>query len=143
MKKLSWAIRVLVAGGGNNDESQVSAVLKTARDIKIVGTIGNRKSITRALQVLRPDVVLVENPIGLRVIRTLASNGPPMRILIVSDSTQANYIKKVIRAGARGYVLTPYVRQELVSAVRTLHAGYCFFSPTIESLTEGLVLQGS
>jgi DNA-binding NarL/FixJ family response regulator len=64
---------------------------------------------------------------------------PNTSIVMLSMYDNPDYIRRALRAGARGYVLKDAVgRGELVKAVRTLAAGRKYFSADVAEIVQDL-----
>jgi DNA-binding NarL/FixJ family response regulator len=105
------------------------------RLVDIAGDAATVDDAVRAIEDLRPDVVLLDVHMpdggGVEVIRRAAAQGDPPRFLALSVSDAAEDVIAVIRAGARGYVTKSISGPELADAVRRVHDGDAVFSPKL------------
>jgi DNA-binding NarL/FixJ family response regulator len=103
--------------------------------VDIAGDAATVDDAARAIEALRPDVVLLDVHMpdggGVEVIRRAAAGGAPPRFLALSVSDAAEDVIAVIRAGARGYVTKSISGPELADAVRRVHDGDAVFSPKL------------
>jgi DNA-binding NarL/FixJ family response regulator len=110
-------------------------VLKRERDFLHCGDAGTVGETFKAVEMLRPDVVLLDlwlgGADGLELIKSLKCQFPEIRILVVSFSEETVYAARALRAGARGYVMKSQPSKELVAAVRTVLANELYMSPAI------------
>jgi DNA-binding NarL/FixJ family response regulator len=83
----------------------------------------------------RPDVVLLDITMpgmtGLDVVRQLREQGDTTRVLMLSVHDDAAYVMESIRNGAQGYVRKDTTPSDLRAAIRSVHAGDGYFSPSI------------
>lgn len=88
------------------------------------------------------DVVMLDISMpgrgGLDIIQELKSTRPKMPILVMSVHPEEQYAKRVLRAGASGYITKDSVPEELVKAVRKVLAGGRYVS---SSLAERLAFE--
>ncbi len=88
-----------------------------------------------AIREQRPDVVLVDVHMpgggGLAVIQNVSETNPDVKFLALSVSDAAEDVIAMIRAGARGYVTKSIAPEELVEAIKRVHAGDAVFSPRL------------
>ncbi|HEY7498829.1 MAG TPA: response regulator transcription factor [Vicinamibacterales bacterium] len=113
----------------------VAAILRSEPDIEIAGaasTIGG--GITR-IGSTTPDVVLLDVRLpdedGLDGITTILAAHPRVRVIMFTAYDADEYVFAAIKAGAKGYVVKGSPGQELVRAIRQVHAGDSYLSPAI------------
>jgi len=103
--------------------------------IDVVGEAADRDEAIEVIRSLRPDVVLLDVHLpgggGDTVIRGLRDDELDARFLALSVSDAAEDVIAVVRAGARGYVTKTITIDELVDAIRRVHAGDAVFSPRL------------
>ena len=111
------------------------AVLEDEPEIAIVGEAANGQEAIDMFARLRPDVVLmdlqmplVDGPEATRRIRELA---PDAHILVLTTYATDEFIFKALRAGAKGYLLKDASVDELLGAIRSVHAGETLLAPTV------------
>jgi DNA-binding NarL/FixJ family response regulator len=111
------------------------AVLEDESEIAIVGEAANGQEAIDLFARLRPDVVLmdlqmplVDGPEATRRIRELA---PDAHILVLTTYATDEFIFKALRAGAKGYLLKDASVDELLGAIRSVHAGQTLLAPTV------------
>ena len=84
---------------------------------------------------LQPDVLLMDIDMpqmdGLVVTERLRKESPGSKVLILSTHSQRDYVLRIIRAGARGYVLKDAAPDDLVAAITAVDHGEAFFSPPV------------
>lgn len=82
---------------------------------------------------LRPDVVVMDMTMprlsGLEAVRRIHEKLPETRLLVLTVHEEEEYIIPMVRAGAAGYLVKDSATGELLSAVRSLHAGQAYFGP--------------
>ena len=71
---------------------------------------------------LRPDIVLMDVQMpelnGIEATKKMVAANARLRILVLSMHKEAVYVREILRAGARGYILKDAIDTELLSAVR-------------------------
>lgn len=82
-----------------------------------------------------PDVVLMDvvrrRMNGLQATRTIRQMYPRVQILILTVHQDEEYIRRILQAGASGYILKKAVAHQMISAIRALHRGEPFLDPSI------------
>jgi len=103
--------------------------------VDVVADAGSVDSAVAAIEVHRPDVVLVDVHMpdggGAAVIRRVHRDRPETRFLALSVSDAPEDVIATIRAGARGYVTKTISGPELADAVRRIADGDAVFSPRL------------
>lgn len=110
-------------------------ILAAQSDMEIVGEAGNgREAIAKALE-LHPDVVVMDVAMpelnGIEATRRLAETSPQTRVLALSMHKDSVYVREILRAGARGYLLKDSVDVDLLAAVRAVAKGDGYLSPAV------------
>lgn len=110
-------------------------ILEAAGDIQIVALASNGKEAVAQAQEKCPDVVVmdVSMPImdGIEATRQILAICPHTRIVTLSMYHTQEYVQRALKAGAYGYVLKDAAGNELVEAVRMLHAGQRYLSTQV------------
>ena len=68
---------------------------------------------------------------GIEATARIAQAGPSPRIIVLTTFELDDYVFGAIRAGAAGFLLKHASREQLVDAIRTVHAGDSLVSPSI------------
>ena len=131
-------IRVLLADDHATLRDGLQALLQTAPDIEVVGSVGNgREAISRA-STLRPDVVIMDVTMpemnGIEAADLLRDKHPEIRIIMLSMHSSSEHVYRALHAGAVGYLLKESAGGEIVNAVRTVHAGQTYISQALQVL---------
>lgn len=109
--------------------------LETQPDITVVGDAADGRQTVSGVAELTPDVVIVDIAMpelnGIEAIRHIAAVSPATRVIVLSMYSTTEHIFRALQAGARGYVPKESVGDEVVDAVRTVHAGQRYLSPKI------------
>ena len=128
-------IRILIVEDQRIVREGLRAVLEDEDDLAIVGEAANGQEALALFGELRPDVVLMDlqmpvmdGPQATRRIRELA---PGARILVLTTYATDEFIFKALRAGAQGYLLKDASSDELLSAIRSIHAGQALLAPVV------------
>jgi DNA-binding NarL/FixJ family response regulator len=131
-------IRVLLADDHAMMRDGLQALLQTAADIEVVGSVGNgREALARTIS-LKPDVVIMDVTMpdmnGIEAASLMREKHPQIRIVMLSMHSSSEHVYRALKAGAAGYLLKESAGEEIISAVRAVHAGRSFMSTALESL---------
>jgi DNA-binding NarL/FixJ family response regulator len=131
-------ITVLLADDHAMVRDGLRYILEAAGDIQIIGLASNGKeAVTQALAKC-PDVAVIDisMPVmdGIETTKQIREVCPHTRVLSLSMYHTGEYVQRALDAGAVGYVLKDAAGNELVDAVRCLHAGKPYFSSQVTTL---------
>ena len=130
-------IKVLIADDQRLFAHGIEIILRTyAKDgITVAGIAENGSQAVRMAERLRPDVILmdVRMPVmdGTEATRTIHRQHPDIKILVLTTFDDDDYVFSALDAGAIGYVLKNVKPDQLVTAIRAVHAGDYFVSPAV------------
>lgn len=122
-------IRVLLIDPQSLMLTGLRAMLELEPDLQIVGSLTNAESAIAQLQVLQPDVVLIDSLDGWTAIRSILNQLPSTKVLALSAYERDSDILQAMQAGAKGYLLKNMPVSELAKAIRLVHCGYSQMAP--------------
>ncbi|MBX2978435.1 MAG: response regulator transcription factor [Flavobacteriales bacterium] len=142
MSSPSNTIRVLLADDHRIITDGLKGLLAHVPDIECVGTAENGAEAMQALEHLAVDVVLmdIDMPVldGLAATERIKARWPAVKVVILSMHDEAAMVQRVMELGADGYLVKNCGRDELLLAIRDVHAGRKHFS---SALLESLLSQ--
>jgi two-component system invasion response regulator UvrY len=117
--------------------------LTEAGDIRIVGEAGDYGELRQLLHDTEFDVLLLDINLpgrsGLDVLHSLGDHPTRIRVLVLTMYPEDQYAIRALKAGAMGYLNTSADPTQILTAVRTIHAGRKYITPAIaEALAERL-----
>lgn len=126
-------IRLFIADDHPMIRSGLAAMVRSEPDLELVGEAGNGVDAVAMLPGLAPDVVLMDLMMpkldGIEAIRQLKARLPDTRFLVLTSLVDPAQIRRAIEAGAAGYLLKNASSQELVTVIRSTHAGRRVMAP--------------
>ena len=120
----------------------LESCLKNQNRLRVVDTACDGGEAVRKARELSPDVILMDIDLpgmdGLEVTQLLRKEMPQVKIVILSIHSHEEYLFRIIRAGAHGYVSKTAAPTELVRAVEAVSDGEMLFTPEMAraALTE-------
>lgn len=128
-------IRILLADDHVMVRQGFRMILAAQPDMEIVGEAGNGHEAVELAERLQPDVVVMDVAMpelnGIEATRRLAASSPRTRVLALSMYKDSVYVREILRAGARGYLLKDAIDRDLLAAVRAVAGGEGYLSPTV------------
>jgi DNA-binding NarL/FixJ family response regulator len=118
-------------------------MLESEEHISVTGTAGSAKEAIQEVLKARPDVVLMDLRMpqmeGVEAIVELRRIDQNIRVLVLTNYEEDEYVYRAVRAGAMGYLLKNTSQEEIIRAVEMVHQNKRCISPDIASrLTEAL-----
>ena len=102
-------------------------------DLEICGEAGSAEEALQLAGSLKPDLALIdlslEEGTALGLIRQLRESAPGIEALVLSMHDETLFAERVLRAGARGYIMKQAAIDGLVGAIRQVAAGGVYMSP--------------
>ncbi|MBA3074409.1 MAG: response regulator transcription factor [Anaerolineae bacterium] len=109
----------------------LNTLLSDEREIIIVGEAANADQAMKLVDLLKPDVVILDIQIpgknGIEVCKSIVSQYPNSKVVMLTSHTSDEFITQAIRAGASGYVLKQVGNEELLRAIKAAYAGEMAF----------------
>jgi two-component system, NarL family, response regulator DesR len=120
-------IRVLLAEDQAMVRGALTALLKLEPDIDVVGSAADGEEAWRALQQLKPDLLVtdIEMPgiTGLELAQRVQRHELPSKVVIVTTFARAGFLRRALDAGVSGYLLKDAPAEQLADALRKVHRG--------------------
>ncbi len=131
-------IKILIADDHPVVRKGLWSCLSGKTNFKIVGEASDGAAAIQKVKELAPDVVLMDIDMpqkdGLEVTNVLRKESPNVKVLILSMQSNRDTVLRIIKAGARGYVLKDAPTDELARAIETVNAGEAFFSAPVAQI---------
>ena len=128
-------IRILLVDDHAVLRAGIRALLDTHSDLEVVGEAANGQQAVTRVRELHPDVVLMDVGMsgldGMAATRQIKSDCPQTRVLFLTQHENKEYVLPALKIGASGYMLKRAEGDELLTAIRAVHAGGTFFDPAI------------
>jgi DNA-binding NarL/FixJ family response regulator len=124
------------------DDSEIRQLLRTmlmrAEQIQVVGSYPDADAFLADLERIAPDVVLMDIGLpgmnGIECVRLAKPKRPETQYLMSTVFESPAYIHQALCVGATGYLVKNAEPDEIIAAVRDIHAGGSPMSPPIARL---------
>ena len=127
METTSSVIRTLIVDDHPVVRYGIKHMLGAESDIEVVGELEDINGIGTVLSELEPDVVLLdlelEETHGVDALRQLREEAPGMHVIIYTSHDEEDRIIQAAELGVDGYLLKGCPREEIISAIRSVHDG--------------------
>ena len=128
-------VRVLVVDDQELVRAGFRLILGSADGIEVVGEAGDGAQALSAARALRPDVVLMDVRMpdvdGITATRRITQELCDTRVLVLTTFDLDEHVYEALQAGASGFLLKDVPMEDLVAAVRAVHAGASLLSPSV------------
>lgn len=125
-------IRVLIADDHSVVREGIRRILSDNGDIKVVGEAADGTQALKLAASERPDVLLLDlampGPGFMEVLEQVRAAHPALKVLVLSAHGEDQYARRVLKAGAVGYITKNHTPEELVAALRRVAGGSRYVS---------------
>lgn len=139
------AIRVILADDHNILRAGLKSLLQTSHDVEVVAEADNGRDTVTLAREFEPDIVVMDVAMpdmnGVDATRKIAQLAPQVRVLALSSHNDGAFVKGMLEAGARGYLLKDAATTELLTALTAVNQGRIYVSPSVTDTLVGDYLQ--
>lgn len=111
------------------------ALIKTVPDMTVVAEASDGKRGVELFREHNPDVTIMDLRLpemgGVDAIKAIRADAPTARVIVLTTFDGDEDIYRALQAGARGYLLKDMFGEELMDAIRTVHAGKTRIPPAV------------
>jgi DNA-binding NarL/FixJ family response regulator len=110
-------------------------LLQADGDIDIVAEAKTGREAIKMTGDLHPEIVVMDVAMpllnGIQATRQILKSFPGTKVLILSAHSDPEYVEQALKEGASGYVVKQASSDVVTKAIRELHKGKTFFTPSI------------
>jgi DNA-binding NarL/FixJ family response regulator len=119
--------RILLVEDNATVREWVSLLIRREKDLSICGEAEDVEEALIVVSKTKPDLVVTDLSLkrsnGLDLIIDLQTIRPALPVLVLSMDDASLYAKRVVRAGAKGYVTKQTASKHIIQAIREVLAG--------------------
>lgn len=120
-------IRVVLADDHAVLRAGLRMLVGSQPDMTVVAEAADADSALEQVTAFQPDVLVLDLAMpgggSIEAIEKIRSASPKTRVLVLSMHDESSYLRAVIAAGGSGYVTKRAADTELLTAIRSVHAG--------------------
>ena len=129
------AIRVLICDDQDVVREGLQAILKSCKEIEVVGLAGDGDEALQMIPSAKPDVVLMDlkMPVmnGIQATHHIRAQYPEVYVLVLTTYDADQWVFDAIRSGAAGYLLKDTPRDGLIAAIKGTAEGKTHVDPNV------------
>lgn len=115
----------------------LAGLINAERDMEVVGEAEDSSKATAEIMQIRPDLVVVDISLkgnsGLELIKNIKSFDPNIQVVVLSMHDESLYALRVLKAGARAYVMKQDMANKVMEAIRRIRKGLLYVSDRVAS----------
>jgi DNA-binding NarL/FixJ family response regulator len=136
-------IRIIIADDHQMFIDGIKSLLNTNKQVKVIGEANDGNGLLELMGKNEPDLILMDVNMagmdGIEATKQVRKNYPAVKVLMLTMFNTRDYIEKVLKAGAQGYILKNTGKEELNHAIEKVMNGESYFSKEVtERIMEGL-----
>ena len=139
-------VRLLIADDHEMIRRGVRSILSSQKNVQIVGEATTGIQVIEQVDRLKPNVIVMDlmMPVldGIEATRQIHRKNPDVRIIVLTIHNSEIMVRKVLDAGAHGYLLKSDLANQLKTALSTVCGGQQYLSKGIEEELASRTLQG-
>lgn len=128
-------IKILIADDHAFVREGTRRILEQESDLEVVAEAGDGEETVKLASELKPDVALIDVAMpkldGIEATRQIKALCPAVAVLVLSAYDDDQFVFGLLEAGAAGYMLKSVRGQEIVDAIRAVHAGESVLHPSV------------
>ncbi|MFD4326586.1 response regulator [Nocardioides sp. NPDC058538] len=134
MSEPEMPIRVAIVDDQELMRSALRMMVESQPDLELAGEAADGHEALALVRTKRVDVVLMDLRMprldGIQATAAITGEQPATRVVALTTFDLDDYAFPAIRAGASGFLLKDARAEEIVEAIRTVHAGHAVVAPS-------------
>ena len=127
--------KVIIADDHPLFRKGLGALITEEPDYELVGEANNGIEAVDMTMEIKPDIIIMDIVMpdmdGMLAAEIIKKRQPDTKIIFLSMHQQKEYVLRVYRSGAEGYVLKDFVAEELLVALNSVRDGKRYVCPSV------------
>jgi DNA-binding NarL/FixJ family response regulator len=144
---VSTKTRVLIVDDHPLLRKGLGELINQQPDMMMCGEADDAPEAMTAITTIHPDLVIVDISLksqnGVELIKNIKAVAPEVQILVLSMHDESVYALRVLKAGAKAYVMKMEVVDKVMEAIRRIRAGKVFVSERVAAQMLSQVVDGN
>ncbi len=141
-------IKVIVADDHQLVIDGIRSLLSTVENIEVIGEALDGRELLNLLEKLHPDIILMDINMpkmdGMKATEQIREKYQEIKVLVLSTYDDVRLVREILKLGASGYILKSSSKDEMITAIRTLHQGGNYFSRELsDKMMRSMMQDGS
>jgi DNA-binding NarL/FixJ family response regulator len=132
------SIKIILADDHKIMREGLRVLIEKQSDMNVVGETDDGRTTVRMVQELSPDVVIMDIRMpdmnGIEATRQILGTDSRIKVIALSAYAEKQFVRRMLNAGASGYLLKDCAFGELVNAIRAVIANRSYLSPEITDI---------
>lgn len=147
-EKTKEKVKVLVVDDHPIVRQGLAQIINQEEDMVLAGEAGDAAEAMKVIKQVKPDMAIIDVSLtgtsGIELTKNILVHYPKMPILIVSMYDESLYVERVLKAGAKGYLMKQEATDHIVAAIRKILGGDIYVSDKMrDTLVHKLIAGGS
>jgi DNA-binding NarL/FixJ family response regulator len=129
-------IKLLIADDHKMLRDGIKAMMVESHEIAVVGEASNGLEVLELLENIETDVLLLDINMphmdGVETCKKVIKLYPFVSVLALTMYDEGAMISKMVKQGAKGYILKNTGKEQLINAIKTVYNGQNFFSDQVK-----------
>jgi len=127
--------RILVVDDHPIVREGLTTIINQQADLMVCGEAEDAQTALEAVAQLQPDLVIIDVSLkgvnGIELIKHIQKRYEKTAVLVLSMHVESLYVERVLRAGARGYIMKQEGTEKVITAIQQVLAGEIYVSDAI------------
>lgn len=139
--------RILIVDDHPIVRQGLAALMNQQSDLEVCGQAADGREAMAQIKTLKPDLVTIDitlpDSTGLELMKNIKAQYPDIPLLVISMHDEALYAERVLRAGARGYIMKQEATEKVVEAIHRVLSGQVYVSDNMaDQMVRSFVTSG-
>src|SRR5690242_10814912 len=127
-------LRIFIADDHMVLREGLAMLIDAQSDMEVAGHAADGRALMQQIQDCQADIVVMDVSMpggGAQATAQLHQVCPNVQVVALTRHSESGYVRQLLQAGARGYVLKGTGAGELIDAIRTVAAGGTYLDTTL------------